>query len=118
MRMTASFGPSILGVPRSSNRMSPGPQSTAPLMVRLLVPLVCSGSDAWSLHRHPAVDDEGMADHVARPGTAEPEHRRSYFPGPGYSLLLVAQLDGHGLDELADLDHMLGALGVLLEMGR
>src|SRR4051812_45852175 len=111
MRMTASFGSSILGVSRSSNRMSPGPQSTAPLMVRLLVPLVCPGSDAWSLHRHPAVDGEGMADHVARPRAAKPENRRGDLLRP------ARPADGDvlrdfGIRLLAPGDDVAGDLGI------
>src|SRR3954451_11840245 len=51
-------------------------------MVRLLVSLACGKLDAWSRHRHPAIDGEGLADHVARPGAAKPEHGRGDFLGP------------------------------------
>ena len=33
-------------------------------------------------HRHPAVDGEGVADHVARPRTAKPQHGRGDLLGP------------------------------------
>ena len=33
-------------------------------------------------HRHPAIDGEGVADHVARAGAAEPEHGRGDLLGP------------------------------------
>src|SRR4051794_26271465 len=57
-------------------------------MACLLVQLVRCESDAWSRHRHPAVDSEGVADDVARPGAAKPQHGRGNLFGPARTVMV------------------------------
>ena len=72
IRITASVGSMIFGSSRSSNRMSPGPYKTVPLIRNLLLLNDC----------HSAVRSQCVSHHVARPGTAQPQDGRSDFLRP------------------------------------